>query len=110
MTNFIDSDSDPENSILKIKKVDNIGYSIKSLEIILAATEKTNCLRAKVSAKGALFSATNDTGSPASFVNKMTADILLSKESRATTIVQERPITTSYVDYNHRYFNYSENY
>ena len=102
-TNFIDPDSKHENSVVSVKEVDNIGISFKTLENINARTGKIKCWRATIRAKGALFSATIDQGSPASFVNKKTADMLLSKNPRAKILtIQERPITTSYVHYNHR--------
>ena len=38
ITNLTDSDSEPDNSVLRIKEVDNIGNSVKSLEVINAAS------------------------------------------------------------------------
>ena len=50
-----------------------------------------------------MFSATIDTGSPSSFVNKRAAEILLAKDPNARIISLDRnPINTTYVDYNYK--------
>ena len=78
-TNFIDSISEPEYSVLRIKEVPYLDSSANSLEIINAATGKT-MLRATVRAKKTLFSATIGTGSSEYIINKKTADMQLLKD------------------------------
>ena len=38
MTNLTDSDSEPDNSVLRVKEVNDIGNSVESFEVINAAS------------------------------------------------------------------------
>ena len=60
--------------------------NVKNLEIFISAYGKTKCLRTTLKTRGSLFSTTIDTGSPASFVNKRTAETLLPKDPNARII------------------------
>ena len=101
--NFIDSDSEENYSVLKISVAALQTETVKNLEVINSATGKTKCLRTTLKTRGSLFSATVDTGSPASFVNKRTAETLLQKDPNAKIIsLDKNPLSTTYVDYNHK--------
>ena len=101
--NFIDSDSEENYSVLKISETSLQTETVKNLEVINSATGKTKCLRTTLKTRGSLFSATIDTGSPASFVNKRTAETLLQKDPNAKIIsLDKNPLSTTYVDYNHK--------
>ena len=95
-TNFLDSESDPKYPFLKIQEV-------KSLEVINTATWRTRSVRVTIRSETSLVSATIETGSPASFINKKTADILKQKypDARLRT-THEKPIRKLYMDYNHK--------
>ena len=84
--NFIESDSEENYSILKISETSLETEIVKNLEVINSATGKTKCLRTTLKTRGSLFSATIDTGSPLSFVNKRTAETLLQKDPNAKII------------------------
>ena len=77
--NFIDSDSEENYSVLKISEISLQTETVMNLEVINSATGKTKCLRTTLKTRGSLFSATIDTGSPASFVSKRTAETLFSE-------------------------------
>ena len=101
--NFIDSDSEENYSVLKISKASLQTETVKNLEVINSATGKTKCLRITLNKRGSLFSATVDTRSPASFVNKRTAETLLQNDPNAKIIsLDKNPLSTTYVDYNHK--------
>ena len=77
--------------------------SVKKLEVVNAATGKLRCIQIKLRCGKTFFKATVDSGSPASFVNKRTADnIVKSVPSAKVFRKQERPIDTVYVDYNRK--------
>ena len=101
--NFIDSDSEENYSVLKISETSLQTETVKNLEVINSATGKTKCLRTTLKTRGSLFSATVDTGSPASFISKRTAETLLQKDPNAKIIsLDKNPLSTTYVDYNHK--------
>ena len=102
--NFIESSDSEENySVLKISETSSQMETVKNLEVINSATGKTKCLRTTLKTRGSLFSATIDTGSPASFVNKHTAETLLANDPNAKIISLDKyPLSTTYVDYNHK--------
>ena len=100
---FKNSDSEENYSVLKISETSLQTETVKNLEVIDSATGKTKCLRTTLKTRGSLFSATLDTGSPASFVNKRTAETLLQKDPNAKIIsLDKNPLSTTYVDYNHK--------
>ena len=101
--NFNGSDSEGNYSVLKRLETSLQMEMVKNLEAINSATRKTKCLRTTLKTRGSFFSATFDTGSPASFVNKRTAGTLLAKDPNTKTIsLDNNPLTTTYVDYNRK--------
>ena len=101
--NFINSNSEENYSVLKICESSVQTEMVKNLEVINSATGKTKCPRTTLKTRGSLFSATIDTGSPTSFVNKCAAETLVAKDPNARIISLDRnPINTTYVDYNHK--------
>ena len=99
------SDSESEFAILSVSAEEsrNPIASVKKLEVENAATGKLRCIQITLRCGKTFFKATVDTGSPASFVNKRTADyILKSVPSAKIFSEQERPIDTVYVDYNRK--------
>ena len=81
---FITSVSVPEYSVLNIKpsvvktnQDHKPEYAVKKLEVIKFATGKTRCTEFTLRVDKTFFKATIETGSPASFINKKTADILM---------------------------------
>ena len=77
--------------------------SVKKLEVVISATGKLRCIQITLRCGKTFFKATVDTGSPASFVNKRTADyIVKSVPSAKIFSKQESPIDTVYVDYNRK--------
>ena len=98
-----DPDEEEDCSVLKISETSLQTETVKNLEVINSATGKTKCLRTTLKTRGSLFSATVDTGRPASFVNKRTAETLLQKDPNAKIIsLDKNPLSTTYVDYNHK--------
>ena len=74
---------------------------MKKLEVVNAATGKLRSIQITLRCGKTFFKATVDTGSPASFVNKTTADNIVKIVPSAKVFSeQERPIDTVYVDYN----------
>ena len=77
--------------------------SVRKLEVVNAATGKLSSIQITLRCGKTFFKATVDTGSPASFVNKKTADYILKTVLSAKVFtVQESPIDTVYVDYNRK--------
>ena len=77
--------------------------SVKKLEVVNAATGKLRCIQITLCCGKTFFKATVDTGSPASFVNKRTADhIVKSVPSAKVFSEKECPIDTVCVDYNRK--------
>ena len=81
---FIISVSEPEYSVLNIsplvvktKQGHKPEYAVEKLEVIKFATGKTRCIEFTLRVDKTFFKATIETGSPASFINKKTADILM---------------------------------
>ena len=85
---------------LKDLRIIHPNGNVKNLEIFISAYGKTKCLGTTLKTRGSLFSTTIDTGSPASFVNKRTAETLLPKDPNARIIsLDKSPKNTTYVDY-----------
>ena len=103
--NFITSDSESEFAVLSVAAEEpNCPIaSVKKLEAVNAATGKLRSIQITLRCGKTFFKATVDTGSPASFVNKKTADYILKTVPSAKVFtVQESPIDTVYVDYNRK--------
>ena len=94
-------DGESEYSVLRIKEENRevekvkiwkskmLPQAIKFFNVILRTT-------------GSIFSATVDTGGPASFLNQRTSDLVLKEDKSAIVLsLDEYPIKTKYVDYNH---------
>ena len=100
--NFITSDSESEFAVLSVAagKPSLPIRSVKKLEVVNAATGKLRSIQITLRCGKTFFKATVDTVSPASFVNKKTADYILKTVPSAKIFtVQESPINTVYVDY-----------
>ena len=66
--------------------------SVKKKEVINTATGKIKSLQITLRANDSYFKATIDTGSPASFINKRAADILLKpEEMQKWSLSRNRP-------------------
>ena len=103
--NFITIDSESEFAVLSVTAGDPSRpiASVKKLEVINAGTGKLRSIQITLRCGKKFFKATVDTGSPASFVNKKTADnIVKTVPSAKVFSIQERPIDTVYVDYNRK--------
>ena len=103
--NFITSDSESEFAVLSVAagKPSLPIWSVKKLEVVNAATGKLRSIQITLHCGKTFFKATVDTGSPASFVKKKTADYILKTVPSAKIFtVQESPIDTVYVDYNRK--------
>ena len=101
--NFIISDSESKIAVLTVEDVRPIVESVKKLEVISAATGKLRCLQILLRCNKTIFKVTVDTGSPASFVNKRTADYIVKSVPSAVVLSEkECPIDTVYVDYNRK--------
>ena len=103
--NFITSDSESEFAVLSVaaEKPNRPIASVRKLEVVNAATGKLRSIQITLRCGQTFFKATVDTGSPASFVNKKTADYILKTVPSAKVFtVQESPIDTVYVDYNRK--------
>ena len=73
--------------------------SAKKLEFFNAATGKLRCIQITLSWGKTFFKSTVDTGSPASFVIKRTADYIVKSMPSAIVLSEkECPIDTAYVD------------
>ena len=100
--NFITSDSESEFAVLSVsaEEPNRPIASVKKLEVVNAATGKLRSIQITLRCWKTFFKATVDTGSPASFVNKRTADYIVKTVPSAKVFSeQERPIDTVYVDY-----------
>ena len=103
--NFITSDSESEFAVLSVTAGDSSRSiaSVKKLEVVKAATGKLRSIQITLRCGKTFFKATVDTGSPASFVIKKTADYIVNSVPSAKFFsIQERPIDTVYVDYNRK--------
>ena len=103
--NFITSDSESEFAVLSVTAGDPSRpiASVKKLEVVNAATGKLRSIQITLRCGKTFFKATVDIGSPASFVNKKTADYIVKTVPSAKVFsIQERPIDTVYVDYNRK--------
>ena len=103
--NFITSDSESEFAVLSVavEKSNRPCASVRKFEVVNAATGKLRSIQITLRCGQTFFKATVDTGSPASFVNKKTADYILKTVPSAKVFtVQESPIDTVYVDYNRK--------
>ena len=74
--NFITSNSESEFAVLSVavEEPEISVESVKKLEVVNAATGKLRCIQITLRCGKTFFKATVDTGIPASFVNKRTAD------------------------------------
>ena len=102
---FITSDSESEFAVLSVSAEESIKSiaSVKKLEVVDAAMGKLRCIQITLRCGKTFFKATVDTGSPASFVNKRTADYIMKSVPAAKVFSeQECPIDTVYVDYNRK--------
>ena len=76
---------------------------MKKLEVVNAATGKLRCIQITLRCGKTFFKATVDTGSPASFVDKRTADYTMESVPSAKIFSElERPIDTVYVNCNRK--------
>ena len=103
--NFITSDSESEFAVLSVSAEEPCRptASVKKLEVVNADTGKLRSSQITLRCGKTFFKATVDTGSPASFVNKRTADYIVKTVPSAKVFSkQERPIDTVYVDYNRK--------
>ena len=103
--NFITSDSESEFAVLSVaaEEPNRPIASVRKLEVVNAATGKLLSIQITLRCGKTFFKATVDTGGPASFVNKKTADYILKTVPSAKVFtVQESPIDTLYVDYNRK--------
>ena len=101
--NFITSDSESEFAVLSVaaEEPSRPIASVKKLEVVNAATGKLRSIQITLRCGKTFSKATVDTGSPASFVKKKTADYIVKTVPSAKVFsIQERPIDTVYVDYN----------
>ena len=105
--NFFTFDSELEFAVLAVEglhrptnQVPSSTASAKKLEVINAATCKIRCIQITLRCNQTLFKATVYTGSPASFVNKRTAEFLIKQATSAVVLDKtECPIDTVYVDF-----------
>ena len=103
--NFITSDSESEFAVLSVaaEEPSRPIASVKKLEVVNAASGKLRSIQITLRCGKTFFKATVNTGSPASFVNKKTADYIVKTVPSAKVFSdQERPIDTVYVDYNRK--------
>ena len=106
--NFITSDSESEFAVLAVAGVfrsvtSSVTTSGKKLEVVNAATGKLRCIQITLRFNQTFFEATVDTGSPASFGNKRTAEYIVKSVPSAVILNEkERPIDRVYVDYNQK--------
>ena len=103
--NFITSDSESEFAVLSVAAEESSRpiASVKKLEVVNSATGKLRSIQITLRCEKTFFKATVDTGSPASFVNKKTAEYIVKTAPSAKVFgIQERPIDTVYVDYNRK--------
>ena len=103
--NFITSDSESDFAVLSVaaEEPSRPIASVKKLEVVNAATGKLRSIQITLRCGKTFFKATVNTGSPASFVNKETADYIVKTVLSAKVFsIQERPIDTVYVDYNRK--------
>ena len=101
--NFITSDGELEIAVLAIdaEETKNFVDSVKKLEVVNAATGELRCIQITLRCGKTFFKATVDSGSPASFVNKRTADYIVKSAPSAKVLSdKECPMDTVYVDYN----------
>ena len=102
--NCITSDSESDFAVLSVSAEEPLRRpiaSVKKLEVVNAATGKLHSIQITLRCWKTFFKATVDTGSPASSVNKRTADYIVKTVPSAKVFSeQERPIDTVYVDYN----------
>ena len=97
--NFIDEDydSEPEYSVLQLESA----VQINSIELLRSNKGKPRSLSTQLRTGLSFFYSTIDTGSPVSFINKRTCDLILQRNpSFHFRDVARYPIDTLYVDYN----------
>ena len=90
-------------SVGKTNQGHKLESAVKKLEVIMSATGKMRCIQITLRVNKTFFKATIDTGSPASFINKKTADILLKSGTNVKLLsTSELHIDTHHVDYSRR--------
>ena len=97
--NFIDveQDSEPEYGILQLESA----VMVNSFETLKSSEGKSRSLRIQWRSGHSIFCSTVDTGSPVSFLNKRTCDLLLQQNpSIEFQDITRYPIDTLYFDYN----------
>ena len=97
--NFIDADydSEPEYSVLQLESA----VRIDSIELLKSNKGKPRSLSIQLGTGSSFFYSTVDTGSPVSFLNKRTCDLILQRNlSFKFRDIARYPIDTLYVDYN----------
>ena len=97
--NFIDvdQDSEPENGVFLLESA----VMIHSVETLKSSGGQPRSLSIQLRSGYSFFYSTVDTGSPVSFLNKRTCDLLLQRSPMIEfRDITRHPIDTLYVDYN----------
>ena len=97
--NFIDADynSEPEYGVLQLESA----VRIDSIELLKSNKGKPRSLSIQLRTGQSFFYSTVDTGSPVSFLNEQTCDLILQRNpSFQFRDISRYPIDTLYVDYN----------
>ena len=97
--NFITSESESEFAVLSVSAEESRRpiASVKKLEVVNAATGKLRCIRITLRCAKTFFKDTVDTGSPASFVNKRTADFIVKTARQPKFLVNRNIQSTRYM-------------
>ena len=94
----VNGDSEPEYGVMAIDVV-----QIKNVELLKSAGGQPRSLSIQLCSGNSFFYATVDTGSPVSFLNKKTADILMKLIPNVKfKDIARHPLDFTYVDYNKR--------
>ena len=99
--NFIDADydSEPEYGVLQLESA----VRIDSIELLKSNKGKPRSLSIQLRTGQSFFYSTVDTGSPVSFLDKRTCDLILQRNpSIQFPDITRYPIDTLYVDYNEK--------
>ena len=92
----VNGDSEPEYGVMAIDVV-----QINNVELLKAAGGQPRSLSIQLRCGNSFFYATVDTGSPVSFLNKKTAEILMKRIPNVKfKDVARHPLDVTYVDYN----------
>ena len=94
----VNGDSEPEYGVMAIDVV-----QINNVELLKAAGGQPRSLSIQLRSGNSFFYATVDTGSPVSFLNKKTAEILMKRIPIVKfKDVARHPLDVTYVDYNNK--------